>query len=1040
MSSSPHNDVGYKKCILDYVISHAKGDQRPYLEVNILSKPILGLLDSGANSTIVGEKGWKFLQSLGFTLSGNIGSCTVANGNSCECIGTVSVPFELEGKVSLVNVLVVPQLSHTLILGIDFWMQMGVVPDLRYNKWHFTDDNFDLTCDIAEAICDQDTLTDEQRNRLNSLLDAKFEEMGSGLGTTSVVEHEIIVDSRPIKQRYYPVSPYRQKIIDEQLNEMLENGVVEPSTSSWASPVLLVPKKDGSMRFCVDFRKLNAVTKKDAYPLPYISSILDKLGNAKYLSSLDIKSAFWQVMVSENSREYTAFTVPSRGLFQFRKMPFGLTNAPATFQRLVDRLFPELSPYVMVYLDDIIIVSDSFDKHLEVIGLVLDKLISAGLTVSKEKCFFCKPELEYLGYVVDRHGLRVNRKKVSAILDVPPPKTVKEVRSFIGLASWYRRFVPNFSTLIAPLTELTKKNVKFIWNDNCDNAFTTIKQLLVSAPILSCPDFSRPFVLQTDASSFGLGAVLTQPYEDGEKVICYLSRSLSRQERRYSVTELELLAIIFAVEKLRSYLDGVEFTVITDHSSILWLDRLQNPSGRLCRWALRLQAFKFKIIHRPGKQNVVPDFLSRSVPCIDAVCAENISDRWYIKMLKDVDSYPDKFPNWRIENGKLFKHLPDGIPEFCNNFSSSWKLVVPKDDRRKLIHENHDDVTSGHVGVYKTYWKLRSKFYWPKMRSDVSKYIRACQTCQQIKPEQKAPAGLMGTRPKISYPWQMISLDFMGPFVRSSGGYKYLLVVTDYFSKYVLVHPLRVATGPSLCKFVEEQIFLMYGVPEILICDNGSQMKSKNFQKLCSRYGCNISYTPAFYPRSDPTERTNRTVKSMIMAYVKDNHKLWDKNLASLACAIRSSKSETTGFTPFYVNFGREYVANGKDYKTRLVGQVNNSLDEEIENRRVGFVKLYEEVSDKILKAQERNRHSYNLRRRQVSFNVGDLVWRKNKVLSDASNHFMAKLAPKFVGPFVVHRKIGNVTYELRDPSTSSISKSTWHVQDLKPYVPTQVP
>jgi hypothetical protein len=332
---------------------------------------------------------------------------------------------------------------------------------------------------------------------------------------------------------------------------MLKENIIEPSQSPWSSPVCLVLKKDGDYRFCVDYRKLNSVTKPDAYPLLYISSILDQLRDCHYMSSIDIKSAFWQVDVAPDSREYTAFTVPGRGLYQFRRMPFGLINSPAG------------------------------------------------------------------------------------------------------------RFIPNFASIIAPLTKLTRKNVTFAWTEECSSAFTKLKEVLISAPLLSAPDFSRLFTLQCDASSFGLGAVLTQTFDDGERPICYLSRSLTRTERNLSTTEKECLCVIWAVEKLRHYLEGTRFVVITDHHSLLWLHRLKDPQGRLARWALRLQPYDFEIKHRPGKDHVVPDMLSRSVPIMCFTDAtkhfSDTNDAWYKRMRESIVSDPLKYPQFRVENNVLFK-------------------------------------------------------------------------------------------------------------------------------------------------------------------------------------------------------------------------------------------------------------------------------------------------------------------------------------------------------------------------------------------------
>lgn len=360
----------------------------------------------------------------------------------------------------------------------------------------------------------------------------------------------------------------------------------------------------------IDFRKVNSVSEMDAYPLPQITATLDKLRGARYLTTLDLKTGYWQVPLTDDSRPITAFTVPGRGLRQFRVMPFGLHAAPATFQRLLDRVLGlELEPYVLVYLDDIIIATATFDEHLRILAEVFLRLRDARLRPNVKKCQFCRDSLKYLGHVIDHRGIRTDANKISAIQNWSAPTTLRQVRRFLGVASWYRRFVANFSTIAAPLTRLTKKQIRWTWGEEEERAFRTLKQTLVSAPVLACPDFSRRFILQTDASKQGLGAVLTQEFEDGERVIAYASRTLNQAERNYSATELECLAVVWGIRRMRDYLEGYQFTVLTDHQSLRWIQRMESPSGRLGRWKFELQQYNVDIRYRQGSANKVADAL-----------------------------------------------------------------------------------------------------------------------------------------------------------------------------------------------------------------------------------------------------------------------------------------------------------------------------------------------------------------------------------------------------------------------------------------------
>lgn len=652
---------------LDFILANVVGDERPYLNVKIFGVSFRGLLDSGASRTILGAEGFEKFKHFGLKLHpSDVKSCGVADGSQCPVIGSFSVPFCLENRVALVEVLVMPSLPHSLILGIDFWKKLGVVPDFRHGHWEFT------SCPTDVALCsltDGSHLSSTQSRQLDSFLADLFSQRPEMLGCTDMVSHVIKTSAEPVKQRFYPISPALQKHVYAELDDMLSKGVVEPSTSPWASPIVMVKKPDGSYRFCVDYRKLNRVTERDAYPLPLISNILDKLRDAKYLSSLDIKNAYWQVPMAPECKPYTAFTVPGRGLFQFRRMPFGLHNAPATWQRLIDRVLSHMEQYVFVYLDDIVVVTQTFEKHLEVLREVFDRLRGAGLTVRRDKCQFCRPELKFLGYVVDASGLHCDPDKVVAILNIPTPKNVTEVRRFLGITSWYRRFIPDCATLLAPITKLLRKGNRFAWSEECETAFRVVKEHLVSSPVISCPDFSRPFVIQTDASDFGLGAVLSQNFPEGERVVSFISRSLTRSERKFSTTEKECLAVLWAIEKFRPYVEATHFTVVTDHFALLWLNNLKDPSGRLARWCVKLQQFDFDIIHRRGKDHVVPDALSRSVPVVEEISVTTATftdyrDPWYDKMANTVSQRPLDYPLWRVEGGPCIKR--------SNHYIQAW--------------------------------------------------------------------------------------------------------------------------------------------------------------------------------------------------------------------------------------------------------------------------------------------------------------------------------------------------------------------------------
>ena len=401
-------------------------------------------------------------------------------------------------------------------------------------------------------------------------------------------------------------------------------GIVEESHSDWSSPVVLVPKADGSVRFCVDYRKVNAVSKFDAYPMPRIDKLLDRLGTAHFYSTLDLTKGYWQIPLTPLSREKTAFSTPF-GLHQLVTLPFGLFGAPATFQRLMDRVLRPHATYAAAYLDDIIIYSNDWPRHLQHLRAVLRSLRRAGLTANPKKCAIGRVEVRYLGFHLGNGQVRPQINKTAAIAACPRPKTKKGVRQFLGLAGYYRRFIPNYSDVTSPLTDLTKKGAPdpVQWTEQCQRAFLEVKAALCGGPLLHSPDFSLPFVLQTDASDRGLGAVLSQEVEGEDRPVLYISRKLSVREGRYSTIEKECLAIKWAVLALCYYLLGCPFTLCSDHAPLQWLHRMKDANARITRWYLALQPFNFMVIHRPGAQMVVADFLSRQgggVGCRPASC------------------------------------------------------------------------------------------------------------------------------------------------------------------------------------------------------------------------------------------------------------------------------------------------------------------------------------------------------------------------------------------------------------------------------------
>uniref|UniRef100_K7EX43 Gypsy retrotransposon integrase-like protein 1 n=1 Tax=Pelodiscus sinensis TaxID=13735 RepID=K7EX43_PELSI len=458
-------------------------------------------------------------------------------------------------------------------------------------------------------------LTEAQRREMNALLREYKQVLTTQPGKTPLTSHHIATTpGKKIRDHIRPLPKKMWEPVREELQRMLQMGVVRESRSEWRSPIVLVPKSDGTMRFCIDFRKVNAISRFDAYPMPRVNELLERLGKAHYISTLDLTKGYWQIPLTPASEDKTAFATPF-GLFQFITMPFGLNGAAATFQRLMDKVLYKHQEYAAAYIDDIVIYSETWLEHLQHLKAVLGALADAKLTANPGKCHFGQREVSYLGYVVRRGRIKPQVDKVEALRSYKAPTTKRQVRQFLGLASYYRRFIPEFATIAAPLTDLTQnaRPQRVQWTAQCEKAFQTLKRRLMQTPVLHQPDFTKPFIVQTDASDRGLGAVLSQEQEGEEHPILYLSRKLLPRELQYATIEKEALAAKWAIEALRYYLLGGTFTLITDHAPLRWIQTMKETNLRIMRWYLALQPYKFEVCHRPGRTHNNADFFSRSL-------------------------------------------------------------------------------------------------------------------------------------------------------------------------------------------------------------------------------------------------------------------------------------------------------------------------------------------------------------------------------------------------------------------------------------------
>ncbi|GFT72156.1 retrovirus-related Pol polyprotein from transposon 17.6 [Trichonephila clavipes] len=717
---------------------------------------------------------------------------------------------------------------------LDFDQKSLIIPDHLIKQTPKEEKLVDI--DLTESKLD-----DEQQKQLKALFNNFKGLFSDQPGLTHVVYHEIDTgDKGPVVSRPYKYDRVKQGIIDYHIDKMLRDGTICPINSPYASPVVLTRKNNDlppdspeAYRFAIDYRKLNGITKYPRYPLPVIDDLLTNIPHTNVMSTLDLRSGYFQLAISPKDIEKTAF-ITRNGTFAFLRMPFGLSGAAPNFQRAIDIILkPVIGRFVLVYMDDVIIASPSFKDHLDHLTQVFTLLRDAGLTLNKEKCHFARDKLKYLGLIISKEGIETDNKKIRAITEMKPPKNNREVSKFLGMTGWYQKFIPRYADICEPLYQLKKKGAKFNWSGEAQDSFDQIKRTLTEAPILQLPNFSEQFNLFTDASGVGIGAVLQQ----NQNLLLSRLEPLIKQ----NCAALRALAINSREQFIKEQREDPELGHIYRY--------LENPDD--------------------GSVNVT-------------VC----------------ESWSQDF---KLINGLLF---------YAKYFSNLGELrvYIPGSLRKDIMKEFHDLPLAGHLGKRKTYLKLRDTCYFPFMRKYIFEYVSTCDRCQKFNYKNALPAGRL--MPIVSkYPNEIVTLDLVGPYPASRPErYKFILVITDHFTKWCELIPLRKASAQTIANAFFNTYIARYGAPISLISDNGPQFISDVFEHLSHRLDIKHMKTVTYRPQSNLTERVNRNLVQMIASFVEENHENWDQFLHEFAFALRTAVNETTNKTPAELFLGRKII------------------------------------------------------------------------------------------------------------------------------------
>ena len=923
-----------------------------------------------------------------------------------------------------------------------------------------------------------------------------FAKSSTDMGRTTWVKHEVETgDHSPVRQRPRRLRHDQKEEMQKQIRALQENGLIRPSNSEWASNVVLVKKKDGTWRMCIDYRELNKKTlNPDTYMLPRIDDTLDALSRAKYFCTLDIMQGYHNVELAESAKPKTAFHAPfcNPSHWEYVYMPFGLVRAPRTFQRLMDRVLQGLDHKIaLAYIDDIIVYGATVEEVLDNLDVVLARLTDSGVKLKAKKCFLFQKETTYLGHVISSQGVKCDPVKVEAVKAWHPPKTPKQVRSFLGMVCYYNKFIKNFAQVAMPLYDLIAKNKKWVWKHGQQDSFENLRNALTEAPILAYPERNGRYILDTDASNFACGAVLSQLQKDDkgelqERVIAYYSKTFNSSEQRYCARRRELLAIVKAIKHFDVYLRGPEFTIRTDHASLQYIKTLTNIPDQMFRWILFLEQYSYQIQVRAGKDHANADTLSR-IPCNGkicicdkveqyeqraknqvgavhnlpevSICAIKFLPKWDPEQIaKYQEADPDlktvlqlkknkqERPNYREYSGEspaakaymmewLRLEVWNGVlyRRWENNSGSETRLqlVVPSALQRMMCREVHDGATTCHLGKKRVIRLLQKSMYWYKMDKDVAWWVRTCEICQRrMRPKNTAKAPM--TVFKSGYPNERVAMDVVGPIKKSKNGNEYVLCMTDHFSKYSQAYAMPDQKAERVARiFVNEWVY-RWGEPMSLHADQGSNFESNLLKQVCKLLKVDKTRTTPYHPQGNAqTERYNQTIINIVAKLTdKEEYTDWDEQLPVAVAAYNATEHATTKFTPNRLMIDREVRHNFDKMLPSAQDQEElETWEDYVQRMDRQSREAFQAARDEIGRSVLLQKKYYDKSSHLNKYKTGDAV-----LIRDHRHHMKGegKLSDKYAGPYYVLDVLSDVNFRLSKSKDSE--PKIIHHDRMKPF------
>ena len=961
--------------------------------------------------------------------------------------GETSVVIPEGAFVGIIEVVTSPDVINTVDI-IEDELHCVPQPTKLEETACFASKDLGKDVDFKNSILDN-----HQKCRLISLINAHptaFSMHNNDFGRTSLIKHTIELEpgAKPFHSRPYPVPHHAREELNKQMQKLKDGGMIKQSMGSrFSSPVILVDKKDKSKRMCIDFRKLNSMTVKVKQRLPTMDDVATVLSRKKYFTSLDFMSGFWQVELDPESAELTTFVLPNYEMYRWTVMPFGLCNSPSSFQRLMNTVFVDLvaTGNCIVYVDDVLIANKTFEEHLDTLEKCFKRLIECGLKLKLSKASFCQRELTYLGHTISEEGIAPSEDNVKKLLDYPSPRDRRTVESLLGLLNYYRKHIPNYAKIAAPITSLLRRKNqkgaqrKIDWSEEAESAMRLLIKKITEYPILRFPihEHGYLYILTTDASSIAVAGALSQMQDGHEYPISFYSRKLSEGQSKWCSSELECFGIVASVNHFRQFLLGVKFKIYTDNTGCLEILKKPDLSGRLRRWALMLGDMEFTLHHKPGKINPA-DGLSR-VGAVQTI--KRILGPDDVKQAQKEDSHISnliaylrlgEFPigctstlKRMIERESVKFEVLKGVLFRKRNEKRSV-VVIPGCLKDLMLREFHESLEGMHYGIHKCVENLLEVCWWPKLRQDVIDYIEACESCATVKdPQRRTKVPLKSQH--ADYPMQTISVDVAGPLVESERGNKYLLCFVDHFTRYVDMFAIPNQTAETVARIFVEEYITRYGVCENLLSDRGTNFLSELVSEVNRLLNINKKSTTPFHPATNSAvERVFRVVKTKLAHFCsRETQKDWDQYVPFIRYVINQSWHASTNYSPAYLFYGRPLLT---PLKLLLPKSAPESVEGDYPEVMAARIQQVWELARVYMKAsKEAQKFYYDRDLTPSKVRVGDRVYKHSPA---GRKGLSTKLVHHWIGPFLV-TKVSDTNAWIK-PISKPNDRSEEHTSELQ--------